>query len=188
MADISRHPVQHEAHTATMAGHPDLAEMRQRYSKVLGGPRTTVTDGLIVLAGLWLAVSPWVLHFNTTASAFTIVNLILGLAIAAIGLACAIVPERIAGLGGALAAAGLFVIGLPFAINLFSTTAKLVASNASTGGLIALCGLASIMIAWMARRKAFGRAAAARRAAAAESDRRTVDVEHEGRWNEQRRR
>lgn len=163
MADISRHQAQqheaqqheaHSAHSATMSGHPDAAEMRQRYAKVLGGPRTTAADGLIVLAGLWLAISPWVLNFNNTAGSLSVVNLVLGLSVAAIGLACAIVPERIAGMGAALAAAGAFVIAVPWAIDLASTGHKIVWTNSVTGGVILLCGLATMLIARMARRKA----------------------------------
>jgi SPW repeat len=53
----------------SMADHPDLVEMRERYERISATGPAVLTDGLVLLAGLWLAISPWVIHFNTTARA-----------------------------------------------------------------------------------------------------------------------
>src|SRR5690242_12555696 len=68
----------------TMTDHPDVVEMRERYERISAKQSAAITDGLIVLAGLWLAISPWVIHFNRTQPEITASNLILGLAVAAI--------------------------------------------------------------------------------------------------------
>ncbi len=57
MSDLS--PTRHD-----ITGHPDVAEMRERYARVAGSSQTVAADGLILLTGLYTAISPWVVHFH----------------------------------------------------------------------------------------------------------------------------
>jgi SPW repeat len=71
MADVS--------HRADISTHPDVSEMRERYARMMDGPQGLAVDGLVFLAGLYLAISPYVVHFSSTTHELTVCNLILGL-------------------------------------------------------------------------------------------------------------
>src|SRR3954467_13943546 len=101
MADVSRH-------SSGMASHPDAAEMRERYARLAEGRRVEMMEGLVMLTGLYLAISPWILHFNGRNTSMTVNNLVLGLAIAAIGLGLAMFPERSTGLSWMLIPIGIW--------------------------------------------------------------------------------
>src|ERR1700752_149556 len=79
MADVSRH-------AGDLSQHPDVHEMRERYARVVAGRKEVAVAGLVLLAGLWCATSAWTVHFDTTRPDLMINNLIIGLAVAAIGL------------------------------------------------------------------------------------------------------
>src|SRR3954470_24120676 len=91
MAGVSRH-------SSGMTGHPDAAEMRERYARLIEGRRVEMMEGLVMLTGLYAAISPWVVHFHTTNRSLSVNNLVLGLAIAMVGLGLAMLPERAMGL------------------------------------------------------------------------------------------
>ena len=135
MADTSRY--------ATMAGHPDLVEMRERYERIAATPPAAIADGLMLLAGLWLAISPWVIHFNTTTPQVALSNLILGLAVAAVALGLSVAPMRMGRLSLAVFAIGIWVVISQWVIQQSSVTAGIVINNVITGGIIALLGLAA---------------------------------------------
>ncbi len=135
MADTSRY--------ATMAGHPDLVEMRERYERIAATPRAAIADGLMLLAGLWLAISPWVLHFNTTTPQVALSNLILGLAVAAVALGLSVAPLRMGRLSLATFVIGIWVVVSQWVIQQSSVTTGIIVNNVITGGLIALLGLAA---------------------------------------------
>lgn len=109
MADVSRHP-------SGMAGHPDAAEMRERYARLTEGRRVEMLEGLVMLTGLYLAISPWILHFHGTIRSITVNNLILGLTMAAIGLGLAMFAERSASLSWMLIPIGVWLIISPWVV------------------------------------------------------------------------
>jgi hypothetical protein len=45
--------------TTGIEQHPDVAALRMRYDEAADTSTAQVTDGLGVLAGLYLAISPW---------------------------------------------------------------------------------------------------------------------------------
>jgi hypothetical protein len=74
-----------------MTSHPDLAdvkrahdlqELRQRYERASETPTGQLVEGLIMLGGLYIAVSPWIVGFS---GSLQVNNLVVGLAIAALG-------------------------------------------------------------------------------------------------------
>jgi len=77
-----------------ITSHPDVAEMDARYARVLHSPRVSAVDGLIMLTGLYVAISPWVVHFQNNNTIMRTVDLILGLALAVIGFGMSTRPER----------------------------------------------------------------------------------------------
>ena len=93
----------------TMADHPDLVELRERYDRASASGPAVIVDGLVLLAGLWLAISPWVVHFNATDPAVTVNNVILGIAVAVVSLGLTLVPQRMVRLSWATAVIGVWV-------------------------------------------------------------------------------
>ena len=62
-----------------------IAQLRAKYEATAETPAARAVAGLIVLTGLYLAVSPWVVGFHRLSS-LTGNDLIVGLALAVLGL------------------------------------------------------------------------------------------------------
>lgn len=146
MAETSRH-------SSGMTGHPDAAEMRERYARMVEGRRVEMTEGLVMLTGLYLAISPWVLHFRGTHASVAVNNLVLGIAMAAIGLGLAMFPERSTGLSWMLIPIGVWMIISPWVVSLGHGAPKgIVASNLAVGFLACVLGAAAGAMTMMRRR------------------------------------
>jgi len=129
-----------------MADHPDLVEMRERYERASASGPAVITDGLVLLAGLWLAISPWVIHFNVTAPDVMLNDLILGIAVAVVALGLTLMPARMVRLSWATAAIGAWVVISQWVIQQSGTGLGVWLSNVITGGVIALLGIAAAVI------------------------------------------
>jgi hypothetical protein len=129
-----------------MATHPDLVEMQARYERASASGPAVVTDGLVLLAGLWLAISPWTIHFNATAPDVTVSNLILGIAVAIVALGLTMSPQRMARLSWATAVIGAWVIVSQWVIQQTSSQTGIWVNNIITGAVILLLGIAAAMI------------------------------------------
>jgi len=129
-----------------MADHPDMIEMRERYERASASGPAVITDGLVLLAGLWLAISPWVIHFNATAPDVALNNLILGIAVAVVALGLTLMPQRMVRLSWATAAIGAWVVVSQWVIQQSSSTPGIVWNNVVTGGVTALLGIAAGVI------------------------------------------
>lgn len=128
-----------------MVGHPDLAEMRERYARVLEGPRESAVDGLIMLTGVYTAISPWIVHFQARNSIMTVNNLVLGLVLAALGLGMALRPLQMLRLGWAVTAIGVWLIISPWVASLGHSAIKpLIWNNAFVGGVAVVLGMATM--------------------------------------------
>jgi uncharacterized membrane protein SirB2 len=147
--------VERSAYT-TMADHPDVMEMRARYERISASPPAVITDDLLLLAGLWLAISASVVQFRDSAPNLAQSNLIVGIAIAAVGLGMAIWPRAMQSLSLATVLIGAWVVVSPWVIQRSSLPVGSYLSNIITGGVIALLGLASAGIVLTARRTPLG--------------------------------
>ncbi|GAA3435126.1 SPW repeat protein [Kutzneria kofuensis] len=134
MADISRP-------TVDFTNHPDMSEMRDRYARVLGGPPAVAVDGLILLAGLYTAISPWVVGFGAAYPRLAIDNLIIGLAVAVLACGLTAAPTRMFRLSWAMAAIGVWQIITPWVIG--PDTVAVVWNNVVTGGVITVLSAAA---------------------------------------------
>ncbi|MFF5229674.1 SPW repeat protein [Dactylosporangium sp. NPDC000521] len=126
----------------TFSEHPDVAEMRERYERVTASSGAIVIDGLVLLTGAWLAISPWIVHFNASAPSVMINNLILGVMVSVIGLGLTWSPARMYRLSWAMAAIGVWVIIAPFVT--MQWNAGVVWNNVVTGAVTLLLGLAAV--------------------------------------------
>lgn len=133
-------------YAGTMATHPDLIEMQARYERVSGSGPAVLTDGLVLLAGLWLAISPWTIHFNLSAPGVTVSNLVMGIAVAVVGLGLTVLPQRMVRLSWAAACIGAWVAVSQWVIQQSGSTTGIVVNNIITGVVILVLGVAAAMI------------------------------------------
>ena len=132
-------------HEADMTSHPDVHEMGERYARVLQGPRASAVDGLIMITGVYTAISGWVVHYQSTNSIMAANNLIVGIALAVLGLGMALLPERLLPLGWVASAMGVWLIISPWVASLAHSAARpLVWNNVVAGACAFVFGLAAM--------------------------------------------
>jgi hypothetical protein len=132
--------------------HPDIVALRARYAQASARPAAQATEGLGLLTGLYLAISPWVVGFHTSPT-LTVSNLITGIALAILALGFGSAYERTYGMGWVAAAIGVWTIISPWAVSGAPSTADVVVSNIITGAVAVLLGLATTAMGAMERRR-----------------------------------
>ncbi|WP_232107915.1 MULTISPECIES: SPW repeat protein [Streptomyces] len=137
MADVAMH--------SRIEEHPDIQAMRARAAAISAKPSAQATEGLTLLAGLYLAISPWVVGFNGNPLAVS--NLVTGIALAVLALGFGSVFERTFGMGWAAAAIGAWAIIAPWVMQNASTTTGTIASNTATGAVAVVLGLMTTAMA-----------------------------------------
>ena len=138
-----------------ITSHPDVAEMRERYARVAGARQTLVLDGLILLTGMYTAISPWVVHFHAQPD-ITVNNLIVGITTAVIGLGMTMAGEKMLRLSWTVAVMGAWMIISPWVVTPgHAPSAGIVWNNCWVGGIACALGLAA-----MAMTRTAGRAIA----------------------------
>jgi hypothetical protein len=127
-----------------MHAHPDAAEMRERYARMMEGGRPMAVDGLMVLTGLYAAISPWVVHFRIASTDLTLNNLIIGLAVMAIGVGLSLGDERAARLSWTCVPIGVWMIISPWVVTIGHTASRgMIWNNVIVGAVICALGLAA---------------------------------------------
>ncbi|MFH8217893.1 SPW repeat protein [Streptomyces sp. NPDC018057] len=131
-------------HPEMMGSHPEIAEMRERLERTASSGPAMAVEGLIVLAGLYAAISPWVVHFAIQ-PAITVNNLIVGITVGVIGLGLALAPERMFRLAWALVPLGVWLFISPWVVTLtHGARAGIIWNNCWVGAVIAALGLAAM--------------------------------------------
>lgn len=120
-----------------------LAETRSRYEEAAATPVAQVTDGLTVLAGLYLALSPWIVGFNGVPAVATN-NLIMGLVVAGLGIGFASMYGRLHGLAWLTPVLGVWTIISQWVMSAAIATTSIVVSNVIAGAIILVLGLAAL--------------------------------------------
>ncbi|SNS07111.1 SPW repeat-containing protein [Streptosporangium subroseum] len=128
---------------AGLEQHPDLIEMRERYERAGSSTAAQGIDGLSLLAGLWLAISPWVVGFNGL-SRISVSNLVTGIALAALAMAFAAAFGRTYGLSWIAAIIGIWTIIVPWVTR--SATTSTIWTNVVTGVIIFLLGMGAVAV------------------------------------------
>ncbi|GLW09516.1 hypothetical protein Misp01_46450 [Microtetraspora sp. NBRC 13810] len=137
-------------HGTDIGTHPDIVRMRERYELAGASPRAQVADGLTMLAGLYLAISPWIIGFNGLPG-ITVNNLVTGLAVALLGLGFSFAFGRTHGITWVLPLIGLWTIAAPWAIRGPMATTATIWNNVVIGAILLALGLATAGMG-MARR------------------------------------
>ena len=136
MADVSRP-------RGDLKGHPDVSEMRERYARMIEARDVVFLDGPVLLAGLYFAISPWVVHFSGTSPSLMVNNLILGIAVALLGLGLTAAPRRMYSLCWAMSAIGVWMIISPWVVAGYDADAGMIWNNIVVGAFTCLFGLAA---------------------------------------------
>ncbi|WP_433065996.1 SPW repeat protein [Dactylosporangium sp. CS-033363] len=138
---------------ADLEGHPDIVEMRARYDTVSETPAARITDGALVLAGLYLAVSPWIVGFPPFEANLSVNNFICGIAIAVLAGGFAVAYGRTHGLTWVPVALGVWTIIAPFVIQRGYASGGAIWSNILIGIVTVALGLVAMRPAMMARKR-----------------------------------
>jgi hypothetical protein len=105
--------------------------------------QATVMLGMV--AGLWVAISPWFLVLQHGGNNATVSNLIVGLAVAALGLYALSGSRGFHGLQVGSVLAGVWLILSPFILHAtYTITNSMYWSNIFAGAVIVLIGLAAL--------------------------------------------
>ena len=105
--------------------------------------QTTVILGS--LTGLWVAISPWFLVLQHGGNNATVANLIIGLAVVALGLFALSGSRGFLGLEVGSLLAGVWVIVSPFILDAkYAIATPMYWSNVFAGALIVVIGLAAL--------------------------------------------
>ncbi len=129
--------------------HPDIAELRARYDEFGEGPVPQLAEGLMVLAGLYAAASPWIVGFSGQ-TALTMCNVFAGLAISLLAVGHATTYGRTHGIAFVAPLLGIWLIASPWLVSGVDTTARVLWSNIAVG-IVALVLGAGTMSLGMAR-------------------------------------
>jgi SPW repeat len=126
---------------------PGSAAERVALRSALGMPAQLA--GLVsMLTGLWVAISPWFLALQVPRGSNTIVNdLIIGLAVAGLGVLTLTSPRGVESLQAASLLAGVWLIISPFILNAkISITAAMYWSNIWSGAIVIVAALAILSL------------------------------------------
>ncbi|SRR5690242_12113346 len=120
--------------------HPDLLALRARYERVAESMSAHVTFGLVLLTGLYVAASPWIVGFNATASLATS-DLIVGIAVAFLAYGFATTLDRAHGMTWTLPVLGVWVVVSTWILPGVTLSAGMIWSNVIAGALLTFLGL-----------------------------------------------
>jgi hypothetical protein len=153
MATDSSHSTSRVDEASRIDTHPDLMALRGRYAEAQAKPMAGLIEGLCLLTGLYLAISPWVVGFDNF-TALKVSNLITGIALAVLGMGYGSVLERTHNLGWVACAIGVWTIIAPWCVAGNASVFKAILSNAIVGGVACLVGLATMGMGPLAKRRA----------------------------------
>ncbi|WP_369394444.1 SPW repeat protein [Streptomyces sp. CG1] len=131
-------------HSNDMTAHPEIAEMRERLERTASTGTAIALEGLIVLAGVYAAVSPWVVHFAGQPNV-AVNNLIVGITVGLVGFGLTLVPERMFRLAWTLVPLGVWLLISPWVVTAtHSARAGIVWNNCCLGAVVMVLGLAAM--------------------------------------------
>jgi hypothetical protein len=125
-----------------MEKHPDIKDLRERYERAAETPQAWVVEGLTFLAGMYAAISSWVVGFNDGAPALAVSNLVVGIAVAVLAIGFAAFYAHTHGLSWVIPIVGIWLAVAPWVVEGIDRTNSMVLSNVIVGVCIALLGLA----------------------------------------------
>ncbi len=130
--------------TEAMRSHPDLAELRAKYETVAQTPVARAVEGVTFLAGLYLAISPWVIGFDRFTT-LTVNDLIVGIALAVLALGFSSYG-RTRGIAWVAPLIGAWAIIAPWVVSGDVATTATIWSNVVAGVVAVVLGLGAMSL------------------------------------------
>ncbi|ADG88383.1 hypothetical protein TBS_06780 [Thermobispora bispora] len=134
-------------HSTDIGTHPDIMEMRARYEAASANPTMQTADGLNMVAGLYLALSPWIVGFQNL-TGITVNNLITGLLVSMLALSYSSAFGRTYGLSWVAPLIGVWTIVAPWLVR-GATEGRTIINNVIIGAIILALGLATMRLGMM---------------------------------------
>jgi hypothetical protein len=131
--------------TPAIEEHPDIAALRLRYEQAAETPTAQAADGLTFLAGLYLAMSPWVVGF-TDHSGLTANNLFTGIALALLALGFASAFGRTHGIAWVAPVIGVWTVIAPWLVSGPTPETAAIINNVAVGLLCVLFSLGTMSV------------------------------------------
>ncbi|MFE2554083.1 SPW repeat protein [Streptomyces sp. NPDC059355] len=128
-------------HRAPIEEHPDLVELRARHDRVAATPRAQIVEALALLAGLYLAASPWIAGFNGSVT-LAVTNLICGITYMLLG-GLGNSYERTHSMAWAAAAIGVWTCIAPWVVTGDVAQTRSITSNLIIGVIATVLALAA---------------------------------------------
>ncbi|HEX6404863.1 MAG TPA: SPW repeat protein [Pseudonocardiaceae bacterium] len=119
--------------------------MRARYEAAAETPTARAVDGLTFMAGLYLAISPWVVGFNHITT-LTVNNLIVGIALALLAFGFASAYGRTHGITWVAPLLGVWTIIAPWVVNGGVASTASIVSNVVIGIIAVLLGAGAVSL------------------------------------------
>ncbi|MEU0529011.1 SPW repeat protein [Amycolatopsis tolypomycina] len=132
-----------------------LEAMRADYARVAEKPPARLIDGLVLLAGLGTAISPWAAGFSRYGDV-SMTNLISGLAVALVAAGLSAAYSRAHTIAWVVPVVGAWIIVTPFAVQQTDAMTPIVINNAIAGGVVCFLGLGSFALEVLAPRHPVG--------------------------------
>lgn len=130
--------------TERMERHPDIMAMRMRYERMSETPAAQVTDGLGLLAGIYLALSPWIVGFHLFPT-ITMSNLLTGVVVTVLAFGLASALDRWHRLAWVAPVIGIWTVISPWVVAGEVAFARVVWNNIIVGAVILLLGLVAVV-------------------------------------------
>ena len=131
--------------TASIERHPDIVALREGYELANERGIAHVVNGFGLMAGLYLAISAWVVGFQAL-TPLVITNLLTGLVTAALAFGLATVYERLHGIAWVIPFMGAWTFVAPWVIRGGVNTTPAVANNVTVGAVLFVVGLAAMVV------------------------------------------
>lgn len=132
--------------------HPDMLEMHDRYDRIASNPMMQTDSGLVLLAGLFMAGSPWIIGFSGV-TAMTVPTLIVGLAVAFAAVAFTSAYRHLHGMAFTIPLLGVWMIISPWVITGVTTTTPMIWSSVVAGAVVVVGGLGMAGMALLPSRR-----------------------------------
>ncbi|RKE22344.1 SPW repeat-containing protein [Streptomyces sp. TLI_171] len=130
-----------------MEHHPDILALREQAERVTSTTAGQGTEALAICAGLFLAISPWVVGYTGFAG-LTVSNLVLGIAYAVLMAGYGPAFGRTHARAWACVAIGAWTVIAPWAVNGGAHIRRTILTNVITGGVMTCLALAAVGMAF----------------------------------------
>jgi len=125
--------------------HPDIVALRSRYEQAAENWVAHIVTGLVLLTGLYLALSPWVVGFQSL-TPLAITNVMTGSVMMVLAFGLAAAYGRWHGLAWVLPVLGAWTFVAPWVIQGDVNTTVAVSNNVAVGTIYFVLGLTTLYL------------------------------------------